>query len=125
MRKTLTALVTAACLAAALAIPSPADAQGRAERQFFRALGVGAGVAAGALLFGAAAHAALGHPSYYPYAPVQGYYYVQGPVWNAPPPVGCPNGFWGYKVNAYGQPYGNPRWICPPQGYYAYSYGYR
>jgi hypothetical protein len=124
MRKVLIALVTAACFVGAVA--TEAAAQGRAERQFFRALGVGAGVAAGALLFGAAAHAALGHPSYYPYAPVQGYYYFQGgPVYGAPPPVACPNGFWGYRVNAYGQPYGNPRWICPPQGYYAYSYGYR
>ena len=122
MRKVLIALVTGACFVGAVA--TEAAAQGRAERQFFRALGVGAGVAAGALLFGAAAHAAL-DPRYHPYAPVQGYYYVDGPVYAAPPPVACPNGFWGYRVNAYGQPTGRPRWICPPQGYYAYSYGYR
>jgi hypothetical protein len=122
MRKALIALATAASFIAAAS--APAAAQGHAERQFFRALGIGAGVAAGALLFGAAAHAAL-QPEYRPYAPVQGYYYVQGPVYAAAPPIGCPNGFWGYRVNQFGQPYGNPRWICPPQGYYAYSYGYR
>jgi hypothetical protein len=122
MRKALIALAAAACFVAAAA--GPAAAQGHAERQFFRALGIGAGVAAGALLFGAAAQAAL-QPEYRAYAPVQGYYYVQGPVYAAPPPIGCPNGFWAYKVNQFGQPYGSPRWICPPQGYYAYSYGYR
>jgi hypothetical protein len=122
MRKVLIALATAAAFASAVA--SPAAAQGHAERQFFRALGIGAGVAAGALLFGAAAHAHLA-PQYHPYAPVQGYYYVQGPVYAAPPPVACPNGFWGYQVNKYGQPKGQPRWICPPTGYYAYSYGWR
>jgi hypothetical protein len=122
MRKVLIALVTAACFIGAVA--TEAAAQGRAERQFFRALGIGAGVAAGALLFGAAARASL-DPRYHAWAPVEGYYYVQGPVYAAAPPIGCPNGFWGYRVNAYGQPYGNPRWICPPQGYYANSYIYR
>jgi hypothetical protein len=124
MRKVLIALATAAAFTSAVAGPGPAAAQGHAERQFFRALGIGAGVAAGALLFGAAAHAHLS-PQYHPYAPVQGYYYVQGPVYAAAPPVGCPNGFWGYRVNAYGQPKGQPRWICPPTGYYATSYGWR
>lgn len=124
MKKALIALVTAACFAAAVAVPSPADAQGRAERQFFRALGIGAGVAVGALLFGAAARAAL-DPRYHAYAPIEGYYYVQGPVYGGPIPVACPNGFWAYKVNSYGQPYGKPRWVCPPQGYYAYHYGWR
>jgi hypothetical protein len=124
MKKALIALVTAACFAAAVAVPSPADAQGRAERQFFRALGIGAGVAVGALLFGAAARAAL-DPRYHAYAPIEGYYYVQGSVYGGPIPVACPNGFWAYKVNSYGQPYGKPRWVCPPQGYYAYHYGWR
>jgi hypothetical protein len=75
-------------------------------------------------LFGAAAHAHLA-PAYQPYAPVQGYYYVQGPVYAAPPPVACPNGFWGYRVDKHGHPKGQPRWVCPPAGYYAYSYGWR
>ena len=122
MRKTLIALATSAAMIAAAVMP--AAAQGHAERQFFRALGIGAGVAAGALLFGAAARASL-DPRYHSWAPVEGYYYVQGPAYVAAPPVGCPNGFWGYRVNAYGQPYGNPRWICPPPGYYASSYGWR
>ena len=122
MRKTLIALATSAAMIAAAVVP--AAAQGHAERQFFRALGIGAGVAAGALLFGAAARASL-DPRYHSWAPVQGYYYVQGPAYAVAPPVGCPNGFWGYRVNAYGQPYGNPRWICPPPGYYASSYGWR
>lgn len=124
MKKALIALATAACFAAAVAMPNPADAQGRAERQFFRALGIGAGIAAGALLFGAAARAHL-DPRYHPWAPAQGYYYVQGPVYAAPPPVTCPNGFWAYKVNRFGQPHGQPRWVCPPQGYYATHYVYR
>ena len=124
MKKAIVALAAAAALVTAVAVPGTADAQGHAERQFFRALGVGAGVAAGALLFGAAAQAAL-DPRYHAYAPVQGYYYVEGPRYAVAAPVGCPNGFWGYRVNNYGQPYGNPRWICPPNGYYASSYHYR
>jgi hypothetical protein len=125
MKKALIAFVTAVAFLAAAVVPNTADAQGRAERQFFRALGIGAGVAAGALLFGAAARAAL-DPRYHAWAPVEGYYYVQsGPVYAAAPPITCPNGFWAYKVNAYGQPYGSPRWICPPTGYYATSYIYR
>jgi hypothetical protein len=119
MKKALIALATAACVLGAAA--SPADAQGRAERQFFRALGIGAGVAAGALLFGAAARAHLA-PAYHAYAPYDGYYYVQGPVYAAPPPINCPGGFWAYRVNAYGQPYGQPRWTCPPNGNYAVYY---
>ena len=123
MKKALIALAATAALVA-VAVPSTAEAQGRAERQFFRALGVGAGVAAGALLFGAAARASL-EPRYHAYAPVEGYYYVDGPRYAAAPPIGCPNGFWGYRVGRDGRPRGNPRWICPPQGYYATSYYYR
>lgn len=124
MKKAIIALATAATLVAAAAAPGTAEAQSRAERQFFRALGVGAGVAAGALLFGAAARASL-EPQYHAYAPVEGYYYVDGPGYAAAPPVGCANGFWGYRVDGNGRPRGNPRWICPPQGYYATSYHYR
>lgn len=120
MKKALVALAVAATLVAAVAAPGTANAQ----RDFYRALGIGAGVAAGALLFGAAARASL-DPRYHPYAPVQGYYYVDGPRYAVAAPVGCPNGFWGYRVNAYGQPYGKPRWICPPNGYHAQSYYYR
>jgi hypothetical protein len=124
MKKVLIALVTVACFATALAVPNPADASS-SSRRFWTGVGVGVGaVVVGSALFGAAAHAHLA-PAYHPYAPVQGYYYVQGPVYAAAPPVGCPNGFWGYKVNAYGQPKGQPRWICPPTGYYATSYGWR
>jgi hypothetical protein len=125
MKKALIAILAAVALAVTVAAPSPADAQGRAERQFFRALGIGAAVVGGALLFGAAARAHLAHPSYYPHAPVQGYYYFPGHVYYAPPPVACPNGFWAYKVNKYGQPYGKPRWVCTPSGYYAHHYVYR
>ena len=124
MKKVLIALAAAAALFTAVAVPGTAEAQGRAERQFFRALGVGAGVAAGALLFGAAARASL-DPSYHAYAPVEGYYYVDGPRYAGPPPVACPNGFWAYRVNQHGQPYGNPRWVCSPNGYQASSYYYR
>jgi hypothetical protein len=122
IRKGLIALTTGAWVVGVAV--TAADAQGHAERQFFRALGIGAGVVAGALLFGAAARAAL-DPHYQAYAPVEGYYFVEGPGYAAPPPIACPNGFWAYRVNTYGQPYGSPRWVCPPQGYYAYSYGWR
>ncbi len=124
MKKALVALAATVALFAAVTVPGTADAQGRAERQFFRALGVGAGVAAGALLFGAAARAAL-DPRYHAYAPEEGYYYVDGPRYAVAAPVGCPNGFWAYRVNQNGQAYGKPRWICPPNGYQASSYYYR
>jgi len=123
MKKAFIALATAAALGAgSLAMPSPAEAQ--STRQILRGIGIGAAVVGGALLFG---HAARAHmdPRYHNWAPVEGYYYVDGPRYAAAPPIGCPNGFWGYRVNNYGQPYGNPRWICPPQGYYSQSYYYR
>jgi hypothetical protein len=123
MKKTLIALATAAALgAASFAMPTPAEAQ--STSQILRGIGIGAAVVGGALLFGHAARAHL-DPRYHAYAPETGYYYFDGPRYVAAPPVGCPNGFWGYKVNKYGQPYGNPRWICPPQGYYSHSYIYR
>ena len=123
MRKALIALATSACFIAAAA--SPADAQGRAERQFFRALGVGAAVVGAGLLFGAAARAHL-DPRYHAWAPYEGYYAFEGPVvYAGPPPINCPGGFWAYRVNAYGQPYGQPRWTCPPQGYSVVHYYYR
>jgi hypothetical protein len=82
MKKALIAILAAVALAVTVAAPSPADAQGRAERQFFRALGIGAAVVGGALLFGAAARAHL-DPRYHPWAPVQGYYYIDGPRYYA------------------------------------------
>jgi hypothetical protein len=123
MKKALIALVTAASFVVAAAMPSPADAQGRAERRFFQALGIGAAVVGTALLFG---HAARAHmdPIYHPWAPVEGYYYYSGPVAMAVP-VNCPGGFWAYKMNKFGQPTGQARWICPPQGYTATHYIYR
>lgn len=124
MRKAIIALAAAAALGLASFAPGTAHAQGHAERQFLRALGIGAAVVGGALLFGAAARAHL-DPRYHPYAPVTGYYYVPGHVYHVPPPVACPNGFWAYKVNRYGQPYGTPRWVCAPTGYYATHYVYR
>lgn len=124
MKKAVIALATAAALgAAAVATPTPADAA--SSRDILRGLAIGGAIVGGALLFGHAARAHLGHPSYYPYAPVQGYYYFPGHVYHAAPPVACPNGFWAYKVNKYGQPYGNPRWVCTPSGYYATHYIYR
>ncbi|MEX2127506.1 MAG: hypothetical protein WD871_04615 [Xanthobacteraceae bacterium] len=122
MKKALIALVTAASFAAAAAIPSPADAQGRAERRFFQALGIGAAVVGGALLFGAAARAHI-DPRYHTYAPVEGYYYY--PQYVAAPLAPCPGGFWAYRMNSFGQPVGQPRWVCPPQGYAATQYIYR
>lgn len=124
MRKTIIALAAVFALGlASVTAPSTAQAQGHAERQFFRALGIGAAVVGGALLFGAAARAHL-DPRWHPWAPAQGYYYVNHPYY-APPPAPCPNGFWAYKINRRGQPYGNPRWVCPPPGYYATHYVYR
>jgi hypothetical protein len=125
MKKAVIALATVAALGAAtLAAPSPAEAA--STRQILRGIGIGAAVVGGAaLLYGAAAHAGLAHPSYYPYAPAQGYYYFPNAAYGAPPPVACPNGFWAYRVNQYGQPYGNPRWVCSPSGYYASHYVYR
>ena len=121
MKKALIALVTAACFAAAAVMPNPADASS-SGRRLLQGILLGAGAA---ILFGAAARAHL-DPRYHPWAPAQGYYYVQGPVYSSAPPIGCPNGFWAYKVNQFGQPYGQPRWFCPPPGYYAahYQYGY-
>lgn len=125
MKKTALALVTAAALgAASLAAPAPAEAA--STRQILRGLAIGGAVLGGvALLYGAAAHAHLAHPSYYPYAPATGYYYFPNHAYYAAPPVACPNGFWAYKVNKYGQPYGKPRWVCSPSGYYASHYIYR
>lgn len=124
MKKTFIALAAVAAMLFTVAAPSTADAQGRAERQFLRALGIGAGVAAGALLFGHAARAHL-EPRYHAYAPATGYYYFPNQYYAARPPVSCANGFWAYKVNRYGQPYGKPRWVCSPRGYYASHYIYR
>ncbi|HEX5778752.1 MAG TPA: hypothetical protein VFY21_07900 [Xanthobacteraceae bacterium] len=125
MKKTALALVTAAALgAASLAAPAPAEAA--STRDIIRGLAIGGAVLGGAaLLYGAAAHAHLAHPSYYPYAPVSGYYYFPQAHYAAPAPVACPNGFWAYKVNRHGQPYGKPRWVCSPGGYYASHYVYR
>jgi hypothetical protein len=123
MKKAVIALAAAAAIgAASLAAPSPAEAQ--STRQILRGIGIGAAVVGGALLFGAAARAHL-DPRYHAYAPVEGYYYVPGHVYAAPAPIACPNGFWAYRVNQHGQPYGNPRWICSPSGYYASHYVYR
>jgi hypothetical protein len=124
VKKSVIALMAAFALMLTIAAPTTADAQGRAERQFFRALGIGAAVTAGALLFGAAARAHL-DPRYHSWAPVQGYYYLDGPRYYGAPPVACPNGFWGYRVDSRGRPRGNPRWICPPRGYYASHYYWR
>jgi hypothetical protein len=122
MKRALIALLTAACFAAVAALPSPADAQGRAERQFLRALGTGAAIVGAALLFGAAARAHM-DPQYHAFAPVQGYYYY--PQYTAAPLAPCPGGFWAYKMNKHGQPVGEPKWFCPPQGYSAQQYMYQ
>jgi hypothetical protein len=123
MRKAVLALLTAAALGlASFAAPAPAEAA--SSRDILRGLAIGGAVVGGALLFGAAARAHL-DPRYHSYAPATGYYYFPNQVYAAPPPVACPNGFWAYKVNKYGQPYGNPRWVCSPSGYYATHYVYR
>jgi hypothetical protein len=123
MKKAIFALMMATAIgAASIAAPAPAEAQ--STRQILRGIGIGAAVVGGALLFGHAARAHL-DPRYHAWAPAEGYYYFDGPRYAAAPPIGCPNGFWGYKVNRVGQPYGQPRWICPPQGYYSSSYIYR
>jgi hypothetical protein len=124
MRKAIIALAAALAIgAASFSVPAPAEAS---SRNVLRNLAIGGAIIGGAaLLYGAAAHAHLAHPSYYPYAPVSGYYYFPNHVYRAAPPVACPNGFWAYRVNQYGQPYGNPRWVCAPGGYYATHYVYR
>lgn len=124
MRKVFIALAAAAALGfASVAAPAPAEAQ--STRDILRGLAIGGAVIGGAaLLYGAAAHAHLDR-RYHGYAPAQGYYYFPNHAYRAAPPVACPNGFWAYRVNQYGQPYGNPRWVCSPNGYYANSYVYR
>lgn len=127
MKKTLIALTAAiALVVSAFAGANTASAQGHAEKQWLRALGVGAAVGIGAAAFGAAARANM-EPRYYSYAPEQGYYYYQG--YSAAPPAPCPNGFWAARVRGYdnwGNPiYGKPRWTCPPTGYSYSNYYYR
>jgi len=124
MKKTALALMTAAALgAASLAAPAPAEAA--STRDIIRGLAIGGAVIGGAaLLYGAAAHAHLDR-RYHSYAPAQGYYYFPNQHYAGPVPVACPNGFWAYRVNQYGQAYGKPRWVCSPNGYYASHYVYR
>lgn len=124
MKRAFIVLAAAAAVILTVAAPGTAEAQGRAERQFFRALGIGAGVAAGALLFGAAARAHL-DPRYHAYAPAEGYYYYPSYRYDRRAPVACANGFWAVRVDRYGNPRGNPRWVCPPRGYYASHYRWR
>jgi hypothetical protein len=123
MRKAIIALAAAAALGLA-SVAAPAPAQAQSTRDILRGLAIGGAIVGGALLFGAAARAHL-DPRWHPWAPVEGYYYVQGPVYAVAPPAPCPNGFWAYRINSRGQPYGNPRWVCPPQGYYSTHYIYR
>ena len=127
MKKALIALAAAAALLLTVAAPGTAEAQGRAERQFFRALGIGAAVVGGALLFGHAARAHI-EPRYHAYAPVKGYYYH--PSYRARPVASCPGGFWSARPIAFdrwGQPsrWSKARWVCPPRGYHSSHYYYR
>jgi hypothetical protein len=122
MRKALIALAATAALLFSIAAPAPAQAQ--STRDIVRGLAIGGAIVGGAILFGHAARAHL-DPRYHAYAPVEGYYYVPGHVYAGPVPVACPNGFWAYKVDRFGQPYGKPRWVCSPSGYYATHYVYR
>jgi hypothetical protein len=121
MKKALIAVAVAFALAASAVMPTTADASSRGR--FWG--GVAAGVGA-AVLFGAAARASI-DPRWHGYAPAEGYYYYPG--YAAAPAAPCPGGFWGARVvgrNQYGQPiYGNPRWVCPPQGYSYSNYYYR
>lgn len=125
MKKTMIALSMAVALVVS-AFTSSANAQGHAEKQFFRALGVGAAIGLGAAAFGAAARANVA-PPYRAYAPVEGYYYYPG--YAAAPVVSCQNGFWAARIvgrDQWNRPiYGKPRWVCPPTGYSYSSYYYR
>ena len=110
MKKTLTALATAAVVAvAATAVPSTANA-------WCRGCGVGAvigGIAAGAIIGGAIASSpAYAYPrAYYPVAGYEPYAYGVAPAY------GCPGGYWARRPLR--DPYGNvvgwsrPRFFCP------------
>ncbi len=104
MKKTILALAAAATLAVGtLTTPQPAEA---------RCIGcaVGLGVLGGVIVGSAIAN------SYPRYAPAPGY--VVYDDYDAPYPVGCPDGYWARKpiaYNAYGEPirWSRPRFICP------------
>jgi hypothetical protein len=74
MRKTLTAVVAVATLAAALALPTDASAQRR-----WRGPAIVGGFVAGAIVGSALARPYYYPPAYY-YAPAPVYYYAPGPV---------------------------------------------
>jgi hypothetical protein len=107
MRKTLTALLAAAALAALSVAPSDAFARPRGGAV---AAGI-VGLAAGAIIGGAIANSAP-----YPYyGPGPGY--VAYPGYAAPYPVACPGGYWARQplYGPYGEfiGYSRPRFMCP------------
>jgi hypothetical protein len=106
MKKTILALATSAVLAVSTMAPTTADARGRGV-----GLGIIGGLAAGAIIAGAAG--AYAYPrAYYPvagYEPYEGY--------GVAPAYGCPGGYWARRPLR--DPYGNvvgwsrPRFFCP------------
>ena len=109
MKKTLTALVAAAGVAAATAVsPTPADAR-------CYGCGVGAGLVGG-FVAGAIVGSAVAN-SYGPAYVVQPGYAVY-PGYAVAAPVGCPGGYWARRPVAF-DAYGNPvawsraRYFCP------------
>jgi hypothetical protein len=105
MKKALLALATTAVLATSAFTPTTAEAR-------CRGCGVGLGIAGG-LIVGSAIASAYAYPrTYYPVTGYEPY-----PVYYAPPPVGCPGGYWARRpvVNPYGQVvgYSRPRFFCP------------
>ena len=110
MRSTITAVAAAGLLAlASVSVPNEARADCRGCGGF--GLGLLGGLAAGAIIGGAVAHA----NSYPAYAPAPGY--APYGAYTAPGPVGCPGGYWARRPLR--DPYGNvvgwsrPRFFCP------------
>jgi len=109
MMKTLTTLIAAATVAAALTVaPTDAFAQRRGAAI---GLGILGGIAAGAIVGSAIANsygpAYVVQPGYVPYGAYAG-----------PVPVGCPGGYWARMpvMDAYGNVIGyrgRPRFFCP------------
>lgn len=111
MKKALIAIAAMATIVfATIAAPDTADARHRRGHGAGVAAGVAAGVIGGAIIGGAIAN------SYPRYAPAPGY--VAYGAYGAPPPVGCPGGYWGRRpiaFDAYGNPvrWSRPRYFCP------------
>lgn len=99
MKKTILSLAAAATIAvAALAVPSQADAR-------CYGCGVGLGVLGGVVAGTIIGSAIASHPGYYAYE-----------EYGAPPPYGCPGGYWARRPirDGYGNVVGwsRPHYFC-------------